>query len=140
MDQRSDGFTHRFALLIVSTAIGFAINGGCYLQHSHSNSANDLYATIPFHPKVTYENSNVVITNPEEEPYFDMSLRVYIGSTLYMAGIGTLQPGESKTCPMSSLVNSDGDSFVPGAPKTSELEIRARFRGYDDHKDFPPPR
>jgi hypothetical protein len=54
--------------------------------------------------------------------------------------IGTIRPGETIKRSLRGLTNERGESFSPGIPKTSELEVRARFGGYDVHKDFPPPR
>ena len=104
-----------------------------------ASDASDLYATIPFRPKVTYDSSNITVSNTEAEPYMATSLRVYVGSTLYSLDIGTIQPRETMTSSLLSLTSGSGESFQPGLPKTSELEVRAHFGGHDVHKDFPPP-
>jgi hypothetical protein len=88
---------------------------------------------------VTYESSDVIVGNTEEEPYLDTSLIIYVGATRYRMQIGTIRPGETIKRSLRGLTNERGESFSPGAPKTSELEVRARFGGYDVHKDFPPP-
>jgi hypothetical protein len=102
-------------------------------------NTSDPYATIPFRPKVTYDSSDVTISNTEDEPYLDTSLNIYVGATRYRMQIGTIGPGESVKRSLRSLTNERGESFNPGAPRTSELEVRARFGGYDVHKDFPSP-
>jgi hypothetical protein len=100
---------------------------------------NDPYASVPFRPRVTYQSSDVVVGNTETEPYFDLSVNVYVGGTLYSAPLGTLAPGETKRCHLRSLTNNRGETFDPNAAGVSELEVRARFKGYAVHKDFPPP-
>lgn len=95
-------------------------------------------AAIPFRPKVTFQTSNVTITNTEREPYVDTRLVIYVGGTLYGLEVGTVRPGESITRSMLELKNARGEGLEPGS-KTSELEVRARFGGYEVHKDFPPP-
>lgn len=132
-----------FRILLWATAglmvLGLVTIVPRYWRGSSPTNTNDLYATIPFRPKVTYDSSNIIITNTEEEPYLDTSLNIYVGATHYRAQIGTISPGETKKCPLYGLTNEHGESFKPGTPKTREMEVRARFRGYDDHKDFPPP-
>jgi hypothetical protein len=110
------------------------------LHWRQASKTNDPYANIPFHPKVTYDSFNVTITNTEAEPYLNTSLNLYVGAVLYSAQVGTIRPGESVTRSLRSLTNASGESFDPNTPRTSELEVRARFGGYDVHKDFPPPR
>ena len=102
-------------------------------------NASDHYAGIPFRPKVTYDSSGVTISNTEEGPYLDTSLNVYVGATHYGVRVGTIRPGETVKRSLRSLTNERGESFEPGSPGTSELEVRARFGRYDVHKDFPPP-
>lgn len=125
--------------LAITIVLALVIVGWLYWRRGSPAEADDLYATVPFRPSVTYESSSIAVTNTEREPYFDTSLRVYVGSTLYTARIGPISPGETRTCPLRSLTNERGESFEPGLPRTSELEVRARFDGYDVHKDFPPP-
>ena len=110
------------------------------LHRRQAPKTNDPYANIPFHPRVTYDSLNVTIANTEAEPYLNTSLNLYVGATLYSVQVGTIRPGETVTRPLRSLTNEHGESFNPNTPKTSELEVRARFGGYDVHKDFPPPR
>jgi hypothetical protein len=96
---------------------------------------------IPFQPRLSYESSNAIITNTETEPYFDVSLHVYVDGTLYSAPVGTISPGETVKRPLSSLKNQRGENFDPERKGISELEVRARFKGYAVHKDFArPPR
>jgi hypothetical protein len=102
-------------------------------------NTSDPYAALPFRPKVTYDSSDMTISNTEKEPYLDTSLNIYIEATRYSMQIGTIGPGETLKRSFSSLRNERGESFKPGIPRTSELEVRARFRGYDVHRDFPPP-
>jgi hypothetical protein len=129
-----------FCRKAISVVFAFIITAACERQSSPKpTNDNDLYATIPFRPKVVYDASSVAVTNTEEEPYLDVILNIYVGAVLYRAHIGSIQPGETITCPLQNLINDQGESFHPGMPRTSELEVRARFRGYDDHKDFPPP-
>ena len=132
-----------FRILLWATAVlmilALVIIGTRYWRGGFATNTDDLYATIPFRPKVTYDSSNIIITNTEEEPYLDTSLNIYVGSVLYRVQIGTVNPGETKNCPLSSLTNEHGEVFNLGMPRASELEVRAHFRGYNDHKDFPPP-
>ncbi|HKP39083.1 MAG TPA: hypothetical protein VJT71_19650 [Pyrinomonadaceae bacterium] len=121
-------------LLILSFAI---LAVGC----GHPPSApRNTSAGIPFRPKLTYESSNVSVTNTESEPYLDTSVHIYVDGTLYSAQIGRINPGETVTRLLSSLTNERGESFDPGSSRVSELEVRARFGRYAVHKDFPPPR
>ena len=121
-------------ILLVS-AVVFVV----YWRRSSATDANDPYAPVPFHPKVIYDAVNVTVTNTEAEPYLDTSLIIYVQSTRYTTQIGTIRPGESKSFSLRSLTNERGERFHPGEPRTSELEVRARFKGYEVHKDFPPP-
>jgi len=99
----------------------------------------DLYAAVPFRPRVIYESPNVSVTNTEAEAYLDTSLNVYIDGTLYSAQLGRIDPGVTVRCPLRSLTNERGEHFDPGRSGISEMEVRARFGGYAVHKDFPPP-
>jgi len=110
-----------------------------YWRRNVMTSTRDPRTTIPFRPKVSYDSSDVTISNTEDEPYLDVSLNIYIEATRYSLKIGTIGPGETLRRPLRSLTNERGESFNPGVPRTSELEVRARFGGYDVHKDFPPP-
>ena len=110
---------------------------------SHAPSANvpsDPYAALPFRPAVTYDSGNVSIRNTEQEPYLNTSLRLYVGGTLYSMQVGTIQPGETVTRSLLSLTNERGEKFNPNSTQISELEVRATFRGYEVHKDFPSPK
>jgi hypothetical protein len=121
--------------IAVSIVLASALVGVFYSRRDSTANAG-----VPFRPRVTYDSSNVTVSNTEAEPYFETSLNLYVGATLYSARIGTLRPGEAVTRPLRSLTNERGERFEPGTPKTSELEVRARFGGYAVHKDFPPPR
>lgn len=132
-----------FRILLWGTAVTIVLASTLFgVLHWRRDSAtvtSDPYATLPFRPRVTYESSDVVISNTEEEPYLETSLIIYVGATLYRMQIGTIRPGETIRRSLRSLTNERGESFSPGVPRTSELEVRARFGGYDVHKDFPPP-
>lgn len=123
----------------VSIGLTLALIGVLYWRRGAPPQTSDPYAALPFRPTVTYESSNVTIGNTEGEPYLDTSLNLYVGATLYSVRVGSIRPGETITCSLRSLTNERGEGFIPGAPQTSELEVRARFGGYDVHKDFPPP-
>ena len=125
--------------IAVSIVLTSALVGVLRLRRDSTTNTNDPYASVPFRPRVTYDSLNVTIVNTEEEPYFETSLNVYVGATLYSTRVGTIRPGEAITRPLRSLTNERGESFEPGMPKVSELEVRARFGGYAVHKDFPPP-
>ncbi len=132
-----------FRILLWGTAasvvLASALVGVLHWRRDSTTSTSDPYATLPFRPRVTYESSDVIVGNTEEEPYLDTSLIIYVGATRYRMQIGTIRPGETIKRSLRGLTNERGESFSPGAPKTSELEVRARFGGYDVHKDFPPP-
>jgi hypothetical protein len=123
---------------VASIVLG-AVLGVFYWRRNLTTNTRDLRNTIPFHPKVTYDSSDVTISNTEDEPYLDSNLSIYVESTRYTLKIGTIVPGEIIKRPWRSLTDERGESFKPGGARTSELEVRARFGGYDVHKDFPPP-
>jgi hypothetical protein len=125
--------------IVVSVVLTSAVVGVLHLRRDSTANTNGPYDGVPFRPRVTYDSSNVTVSNTEAEPYFETSLNLYVGATLYSARLGTLRPGEAVTRPLRCLTNERGESFDPGTPKTSELEVRARFGGYAVHKDFPPP-
>jgi hypothetical protein len=132
-----------FRILLWGTAISIVLAGavvGVLRWRKPPTSTSDPYATLPFRPKVTYDLPEVAISNTEAEPYLDTSLIIYVGATRYAMQIGTIRPGETIKRSLRDLTNERGESFSPGIPRTSELEVRARFGGYDVHKDFPPPR
>jgi hypothetical protein len=129
-------FSRAIAVALVLTLTPVVV---LMLRQGSVTNTNDPYAGVPFRPRVTYDSSNVSVSNSEEEPYFDTSLNIYVGATLYSVRVGTILPGDTITRPLRSLTDERGGSFEPGAPKTSELEVRARFGGYNVHKDFPPP-
>ena len=54
--------------------------------------------------------------------------------------VGPIRPGETVTRSLLSLTNEHGESFNPNSVQISELEVRATFRGYETHKDFPAPK
>ena len=110
-----------------------------YWRRNIKTNTSDPRTTIPFRPRVSYDSSDVTISNTEAEPYLDVSLDIYVEATRYSLAIGMISPGETIRRPLRSLTNERGESFNPGVPRTSELEVRARFGGYDVHKDFPPP-
>ena len=132
-----------FRILLWGTAasivLASALVGVLHWRRDSATGTGDPYATLPFRPRVTYESSDVIISNTEEEPYLDTSLIIYVEATPYRMRIGTIRPGETIKRSLRRLTNERGESFSPGAPRTSELEVRARFGGYDVHKDFPPP-
>jgi hypothetical protein len=125
--------------MAASVVLALAFVVALHWRRESKAMTSDLYNTIPFRPRVTYDSLNVTISNTEAEPYLETSLNLYVGATLYSLQIGTIRPGETITRPLRTLTNERGESFNPGMPKTSELEVRARFGGYDVHKDFPPP-
>jgi hypothetical protein len=124
---------------VASIVLALAFVGVLHWRRDSTTNTSDPYATIPFRPKVIYDSSDVIISNTEEEPYLDTSLNIYVEATSYRMQIGTIRPGATIKCSLRSLTNEHGESFNPGVPRTSELEVRARFGGYDVHKDFPPP-
>ena len=126
-------------ICVITAGVALAGAGLLYWRTVSTTKTEDPYERLPFRPAVTYHSSQLTISNTEDEPYLNMSLHIFIGSTRYETQIGTVNPGESVTRSLSSLTDQRGESFIPGANQTSELEVRARFRGYDVHKDFPPP-
>ena len=132
--------TSRIFLWGMAAAIilALAVAGVLHRRRPAANPSDPL-AAVPFRPRVTYESSDVAVSNTEGEPYLDTSLHLYVGAVRYSARVGTIRPGESVRRSLRSLTNERGESFAPGAPRTSQLEVRARFGGYDVHKDFPPP-
>jgi hypothetical protein len=128
-----------FRIATVSIVLAAALAAALLWRRGPTTNTSDPYAAVPFRPKVTYDSSSVAVTNTEEEPYLETSLNVYVGATLYRAQVGTIRPGETVTRPLRGLTDGRGRSFEPGSPRTSELEVRARFRGHDVHRDFPPP-
>jgi hypothetical protein len=124
---------------VVFLLLGALIFAVVRWRQAATSSSRDLSSAIPFRPRVTYQSSNVLVTNTEGGPYLDASLHVYIGGDLYSAPLGTINPGETKQCPLRSLTNEKREQFNPGASGISELEVRAHFGGYAVHKDFPPP-
>ena len=120
--------------------LGAALAGAFLWRRSSTTVTNDPYARVPFRPRVTYDSLNVSVTNTEGQPYLDTSLNLYVGALLYSVKVGTIRPGETVTCSLRSFKNERGETFDPNTAKTSELEVRARFAGYDVHKDFPAPR
>ena len=135
-------FTYRIALALL--ALGFVVTvvfiGVSRWRRSPIADTSEPYAPVPFRPKVTYDASDVSVSNTETEPYLDTRLIVYVGAVVYSAQIGTIRPGETVTRSLRTLTSQQGESFDPTAPHKSELEVRARFGGYDVHKDFPAPR
>lgn len=103
------------------------------------SSNGDLYATLPFRPGVIFESHRVTVTNTENDPYQDTRLNIYVGWTIYSAKIGMLSPGETVSRSFSEFINEKDEPFDPSVKKASHLEVRAQFRGNNDHKDFPPP-
>jgi hypothetical protein len=135
-------FSFRIALALLALGVVFAVVfiGVPRWRRSPIANTNDGYAAVPFRPRVAYEALNVSVSNTETEPYLDTRLIVYVGAVVYSAQIGTIRPGETVTRSLRSLTNQQGDRFDPAATHKSELEVRARFGGYDVHKDFPAPR
>jgi hypothetical protein len=125
--------------MAVSVVLAAALVGVLYWQQDSTTCTSDSYVPLTFLPKVTYDSSDVTISNTQEEPYLDASLIIYVDATRYRVQIGTISPGETIKHSLRSLTNERGERFSLGAPRTSELELRARFGGYDVHKDFPPP-
>ena len=125
--------------MAISVVLASVLVGVLHWQRDSTPSTSDPYATLPFLPKVTYDSSDVIISNTEAVPYLDTSLIIYVDATRYRMQIGTIRPGETIKRSLHNLTNERGESFSPGAPRTSELEVRARFGRYDVHKDFPPP-
>jgi hypothetical protein len=121
----------------ISIVLASVLVGVLHLRRD--SKTRDPDATLPFHPTVTYDSADVTVGNTEAEPYLDTSLIIYVGATRYRMQIGTIRPGETVKRSLRSLTNERGESFSPGAPRTSQLEVRARFGVYDVHKDFPPP-
>jgi hypothetical protein len=133
-------FRIALALLALGVVLTVVFIGVSRWRRSSIANTSDPYAAVPFRPKVTYEASNVSVSNTETEPYLDARLIVYVGAVVYSAQIGTIRPGETVTRSLRGLTNEQGESFDPTALHKSELEVRARFGGYDVHKDFPAPR
>ncbi|HYP25141.1 MAG TPA: hypothetical protein VE262_00345 [Blastocatellia bacterium] len=100
---------------------------------------SDPYAALPFRPRVTYDSMDVAVSNTEGEPYLDTRLNLYVGAMAYSVQVGTLKPGETMTRSLRAFTSQHGESFDPATHKAILLEVRARFGGYDVHKDFPPP-
>ena len=127
-------------LIITIAGLVLAIAASaCRSPRQSRRLTSDPYAPLPFRPAVSYDSGNVSIRNTEQEPYLNTSVRLYVGGTLYSVPVGTIQPGETLTRSLISLTNEHGDKFNPNAAQISELEVRATFRGYEVHKDFPPP-
>jgi hypothetical protein len=88
---------------------------------------------------VTYDSLGVTISNTEQEPYLDTRLNLYVGVTIYSVQVGTMRPGETITRSLRTFSNERGENFDPDNQKAILLEVKARFSGYDVHKDLPPP-
>ena len=124
--------------LAASVILAAVIVSACRSHRQSPNVASDPYATLPFRPAITYDSWNVSIRNTEQEPYLNTSLRIYVRGSLYSMQVGTIRPGETVTRSLLSLTNEHGDKFNPNSVQTSELELRANFRGQEVHKDFAP--
>lgn len=131
----------RIVILVttVSAILAGAVVSAIHWRRQPATIASDPYATIPFRPAVTYDNSNVFLRNTEQQPYLNTSLNLYVGGAHYSLQVGTIRPGETVTRSLINLTNEHGESFNPNSRQISELEVRANFRGYEVHKDFPPP-
>lgn len=147
MDQRSLSGKSRstlFRILMFAGAVtvvfAVVVVSALHWRRQFQHVAGDPYANIPFRPAVTYDSWNVSIRNTEPEPYFNTSLILYVGGTRYSLPVGTIRPGEIVTRSLLGLTNEHGGSFKPNSLQISELEVRANFRGYEVHKDFPPPK
>ena len=101
---------------------------------------NDPYAALPFRPAVAFDSQSVTVSNTEDEPYLETRLNLYVGVIVYSVPVGLLRPGEAATRSLGDFKNEQGESFDPATHKAILLEVRARFGGYDSHKDFSPPR
>jgi hypothetical protein len=104
-----------------------------------SNNSEDLYANIPFHPRLVSDQRGVTMTNTETAPYLDTRINIYVGWTKYTAQVGTLSPGESASREFGDFTNEKNEVFDPANQKAAHIEVQARYQGYEDHKDFPPP-
>lgn len=121
------------AILAMSLLVTF------HWRRDSAPSTIDPYAAVPFRPRVAYDSLDVIISNTEEEPYLDTRLNLYVETVVYSVQIGALHPGETATRSLRAFTNERGESFDPATHRALLLEVRARFSGYDDHKDFPPP-
>src|SRR5678810_960398 len=50
--------------------------------------------TLPFRPKIIYVGRNITVLNPENAPYIDTQLTLFVGTTRCHASAGTIEPGE----------------------------------------------
>ena len=125
--------------VVVSAILAFALVGTLHCRPGPTVDISDPYAALPFRPRVTYHSPDVTVSNTEQEPYLDTRLNLYVGAIVYSVQIGTLNPGETVTRSLRTFSNEHGESFDPDSHKAIVLEVRARFSGYDVHKDFPPP-
>jgi hypothetical protein len=123
----------------VSVILALALVVALHWRREPTATTSDPYASLPFRPRVTYDSQNVTVSNTEEEPYLDTRLNLYVGVIAYSAQIGTMNPGQTITRSLRTFANERGETFDPAAHKAILLEVRARFGGYDAHKDFPPP-
>jgi hypothetical protein len=123
----------------VSAILALAFIVALHSRPDFTANTSDPYAALPFRPGVTYDSLDVTIINTEEEPYLDTRLNLYVGAIVYSVKLGTMHPGEKIIRSLRTFTNEHGESFDPATHKAILLEVRARFGGYDVHKDFPPP-
>ena len=105
-----------------------------------ANRENDVYARVPFRPNLVCDSRGMTLANTEDAPYLDTRITIYVGWVNYTAIVGTVEPGQKVSRQFVDFANAKGEVFDPENQKGAHIEVRASFRGYDDHKDFPPPR
>jgi hypothetical protein len=126
---------------VVLSGVLIAAAGVALYSRTAPTHVGDSYDDdLPFRPRVIYSSSSITVVNTETEPYSDVQLTLFVGWSSCHATLGTIEPGALASIPFTHCQYDDGNFFDPLSSSAKLLEVRAHFKGWEVHRDLPPPR
>jgi hypothetical protein len=127
-------------VIALSAVLVLAVGVALYSRTAGTHVGDSYEDNLPFRPKVIYSSSSITVVNTETEPYSEVQLTLFFGRSACQMSLGTINPGSRASTSLSECKFDDGTFFDPVASTAKLLEVRARFKQQEVHRDLPPPR
>ena len=127
-------------VVVLSGVLVLAVAVALYSRTATTHVGDSYGDSLPFRPRVIYSGSSITVVNTETAPYSEVQLTLFAGRTACRISLGTIDPGAQVSASISDCKFDDGTSFDGDSSTAKLLEVRARFRDREVHRDLPPPR
>jgi hypothetical protein len=126
--------------VVLSGVLVLAVGVALYSRSASTHVGDSYDDNLPFRPRIVYSSSDITVVNTETEPYYEVQLTLFVGWTACRVMLGTINSGSQVSIPLTEFKYDDGTFFDPISSRAKLLEVRARLKGQDVHRDLPPPR